>query len=158
MYFTTTTIVILNTGIDSSRAGLRCLPFTLHILTLSITAQKNYTYLLDSLPDSALLSMEKKLCHKTLKCDANETVQMRGHNIWFQYEIRKYIIKYSLFISRALNYSICRTVMILNRFRCPISRIVMASNKVIKHFFFYKQYNVKYQRSVLNCSHYLSLV
>ena len=31
----------------------------------------------------------------------NETVQMRGHNIWFRSEIRKIIIKYSL-LSRAL--------------------------------------------------------
>ena len=31
----------------------------------------------------------------------NETVQMRGHNIWFRWEIRKIIIKYSL-LSRAL--------------------------------------------------------
>ena len=31
----------------------------------------------------------------------NETVQMRGHNIWFRCEIRKIIIKYSL-LSRAL--------------------------------------------------------
>ena len=31
----------------------------------------------------------------------HETIQMRGHNIWFQREIRKIIIKYSL-LSRAL--------------------------------------------------------
>ena len=31
----------------------------------------------------------------------NERVQMRGHNIWFRWEIRKITIKYSLLSSRA---------------------------------------------------------
>ena len=51
---------------------------------------------------------------RVITCHLNETVQMRGHKIWFWWEIRNIIIKYSL-LSTALIYSSLQ-VLILS---CP---------------------------------------
>ena len=54
--------------------------------------------------------------------DLDETVQMRGHNIWFLSEIRKIIIKYSL--SRALLSEYTRTF-------CTITAIPMLKHSLV---------------------------